>query len=117
MRQYFHRSDANAKEIYGYLTQLGITYQPVGVVDIICGYGGLCMAAEIRQKGHLRVPRKGRQEKFHAKWTGCIYWLQCWEDCVAIKYTFVQWHKAIQHRTVGAKKHPLAEPITEESDD
>lgn len=94
-RRFFHRSDNNAKEIYGYLKKLGITYEPVGVVDIICGYGGLCMAAEIRQKGMARKARKGRQEKFHARWTGGIYWLQCWEDCVAMKETFVNWHQAI----------------------
>lgn len=94
-RHYFHRADNNAKEIYGYLDKLGITYEPVGVVDIICGWGGLTMCAEIRQKGLPTKPRKGRQEKFHLRWTGGIYWLTCWEDCLAMRDTFMRWAEAI----------------------
>lgn len=95
-RRYFHRVDANAQEIYGYLTRLGITYEPVGVVDLIVGFGGLTMCAEIRQKGLPRKPRKGRQEKFHASWTGGIYWLSDWDDCVAMRDTFIRWCAAIR---------------------
>lgn len=94
-RHYFHRADLNATEIYGYLDKLGITYEPVGVVDIICGFGGITICCEIRRKGLPHLARPGRQARFHARWTGGIRWLSDWDDCVALRDTFIKWHRAI----------------------
>lgn len=92
------RVDANHSAIVDALRRLGCSVLDLsrvgrGCPDILCGYGGISLPAEIKTaKGKFN----DRQNEFLSQWTGGCYLLRTVEDCAELANTLRAWHQAIR---------------------
>ena len=94
-RRYFHRTDLNQPDIVTTLRKLGFKVHCWGEeADLLVQFGGITFIVEVRPADKPRTARKGRQEEFQKEFS--CYWLQTSADCLALKATALQWHKAIR---------------------
>lgn len=107
------RKDANHAAIVAAARKCGMSVLDTaalgnGAPDVIFGYGGLCIPAEIKDGAKPPSARKLTPDErtFAETWTGGLMLVQSVDDVLRAKYTLVRWHEAI--RDGGNAVHSLA---------
>ena len=95
------KKDANHAEIVKAFEKMGcsvidVSATPCGL-DILVGYGGLCMPVEIKDGSKPPSARKltPNEAKIHARWTGGARLVKDFDDVVATVNTLRRWHQQI----------------------
>lgn len=96
------RKDANHAEIVSAAIKCGMTVLDTaalgnGAPDVVFGYGGLCICAEIKDGKKPPSARKltADEESFRNRWTGGLVIVESVDDVLRAKYTMLRWHEAI----------------------
>lgn len=98
-----HRQDANHNAIKEEFKRLGCTWMDTyqlgrGLPDGIVGYGGLCMAIEIKDAAKIPSQRKltPMEQEFHSYWTGGMRIVETKADCMEVFTVMEGWHNKLR---------------------
>lgn len=124
MRKYA-RQDANHKAIRGAFESLGCSVASLsslggGIPDLLVGYGGLCIAVEVKDASKPPSARKltPDEERFRMNWKGGYRLVQNLDDVTETVEVLRRWHAVIRGTAsdlVQQKSTPIAVERTDGS--